>query len=185
MKVKYYTKQIDKILYGQIIYKFIAENIENNTYNNKLKEWRINIYPVTMFESIYPHGVEHYSGIGGQFSGGMPHGVTGKNKVDVFIKDSKDYGLTVLQNTSVITHELSHMLLMIKFNANPNFFKRAPLRHDDRSGNKAGQQLNKWTQEVHDREHEGNLKNMTVYRRIGIRWYPYTVRVLNLEGFPY
>ena len=43
MKVKYYTKQIDKILYGQIIYKFIAENIENNTYNNKLKEWRINI----------------------------------------------------------------------------------------------------------------------------------------------
>ena len=58
MKVKYYTKQIDKILYGQIIYKFIAENIEYNTYNNKLKEWRINIYPVTMFESIYPHGVE-------------------------------------------------------------------------------------------------------------------------------
>ena len=63
--------------------------------------------------------------------------------------------------------------------------KQAPLRHDDKSGNVAGMELNKWTQEVHDRELEGNLKNLTVYRRIKLKWIPFTVRVLNLEGFPY
>ena len=74
---------------------------------------------------------------------------------------------------------------MIRFNDNPHFYKRGTLRHDDKTGNVAGQQLNKWTQEVHDRESEGRLKNLTVYRKIGMRWYPYTVRVLDLEGFPY
>ena len=115
----------------------------------------------------------------------MPHGVTGNKVVDVFVKDSDDYGLIVLQNTSVITHELAHMILMIRFNDNPNLYRRAALRHDDKSGNKAGQELNKWTQEVHDRESEGNLTNMTVYRKVRFKWKPYTVRVLNLTGFPY
>ena len=183
MKIKYYTKKIDKILYGQIIWKFVAENIADCSH--KLRNWTIKIYPVEMFDDIYPSGKEHLETLGGIMDMKIPHGVTGKDTVEVFIDDTKDYGLSVLQNCSVITHELSHMILMIRFQNNPLFEKRGTLRNDDKGGNKAGQSLNKWTQEVHDREIESNIKNLKVYRRIGIRWYPYTVRVLNLEGFPY
>ena len=184
MKVKYHTKKIDRTLYNQIIYKFVAENI--NDCSDKLRIWKINIYPVEMFDDIYPSGREHLETLGGVMNMSIPHGVTGKDTVDVFVYDTKDYGLTVLQNASVITHELAHMILMIRFLDNPSLYnRRGILRNDDKGGNKAGQELNKWTQEVHDREIEGNLKNLTVYRRMGIRWYPYTVRVLNLEGFHY
>ena len=183
MKTKFYTKHLDKTLYNQIIYKFVANNI--GTSSARLPPWKINIYPVESFPDIHPEGAKYHESVDGLISNTMPHGVTGNKVVDVFVKDSDDYGLIVLQNTSVITHELAHMILMIRFNENPNLYRRAALRHDDKSGNKAGQELNKWTQEVHDRESEGNLTNMTVYRKVRFKWKPYTVRVLNLTGFPY
>jgi hypothetical protein len=183
MKTIFYTKHLDKTLYNQIIYKFISNNIDSSSH--KLRDWEINIYPVESFNSIHPQGAKYLESIGGKMSSTMPHGVTGKDVVDIFVKDSDDYGLIVLQNTSVITHELSHMVLMIRFNDNPQFYKRGILRHADKSGNLDGTELNKWTQEVHDRETEGNIINMTVYRKVRFKWKPYTVRVLNLDGFPY
>tara|TARA_B100001750_G_scaffold244360_1_gene261505 strand:+ start:1746 stop:2303 length:558 start_codon:yes stop_codon:yes gene_type:complete len=183
LKVNYHTKNIDKTLYNQIVYKYVAENIDGSS--NKLKDWVINIYPVESFKTVFPNGDDFHANVNGFLSATMPHGITGWKEVNVFIKDSNGYGLTVLQNASVVTHELAHMILMIRFKDNPHYYYRAPLRHDDKSGNVAGMELNKWTQEVHDRELEGNLKNLTVYRRIKLKWIPFTVRVLNLEGFPY
>jgi len=62
LKVKYYTKKIDKILYGQVIWKFVAENIADCSH--KLKGWTIKIYPVEMFDDIYPSGTEHLETLG-------------------------------------------------------------------------------------------------------------------------
>ena len=71
MKVKYYTKQLDKILFNQIIYKFVAENIGDSSSN--LKGWTINIYPVEMFAEVHPQGKAFLDTLGGKISDTMPH----------------------------------------------------------------------------------------------------------------
>ena len=107
----------------------------------------------------------------------IPHGITGKNTCKIYVSDKQDYGLIVVANAAVICHELAHMILMIVFK---NKGIRRELRNDDKGGNKKGSMMNIWTQEVHDREIEKNLRYMTVYYQKTLRWIPMTLRVINI-----
>ena len=169
MKVIFHTSNISKMLYRQIIYKYVADLMI------QAKDWIINIYPVELSEesSFSPFVVGHDI----EINTNLPHGFTGNKKVDVYVKDVKDFGLIVIQNSFVICHELAHMILMIVFK---NKGIRRELRNDDKGGNKKGSMMNIWTSEVHDREIEKNLRYMTVYYQKTLKWIPMTLRVINI-----
>ena len=169
MKVIFHTSNISKMLYRQIIYKYVADHMI------QAKDWIINIYPVELSEesSFSPFVVGHDI----EINTNLPHGFTGNKKVDVYVKDVKDFGLIVIQNSFVICHELAHMILMIVFK---NKGIRRELRNDDKGGNKKGSMMNIWTSEVHDREIEKNLRYMTVYYQKTLKWIPMTLRVINI-----
>lgn len=168
MKVKFFTKKLDKMLYRQIIYKYVGSHMMN------AKDWEIEIHPTDSTKDFRMYMTNKEAVL----NGNIPHGVTSLGRVKVYVNDVEDYGLIVLQNAGVICHELAHMLLMIKYWDNRI---RVPLRHNDKSGNKAGKIFNIWTAEVHDRESEGRLNYMTVYRKVLYKWIPITLRVLDIK----
>ena len=168
LKVKFATNKIDKTLYRQIIYKYVAEHRDRGT------DYVIEIHPT---DSTKDFGM-YLSNRNTVLNAGMPHGVTTRNSCKIYINDVEDYGLIVLQNAGVICHELAHLILITKYWNNK---QRVPLRHDDKSGNKAGKLLNIWTSEVHDRETEGRMRYMTVYRKLLYKWIPITLRVLDIK----
>ena len=81
----------------------------------------------------------------------IPHGVTMREKIICYVTDSTN-NLIMLQNMSVICHELAHMILMVYY---PN--ELVKMRYNDFHG-KAGDQRKLFSSEVHDRVTEGRIK---------------------------
>ena len=107
---------------------------------------------VESFKPVFPNGDDFHPNVNGFLSATMPHGITGWQEVNVFIKDSNGYGLIVLQNASVITHELAHMILMVYY---PD--RIVKMRHNDFHG-KAGDSRKFFSSEVHDRVAESRVR---------------------------
>ena len=165
MKVLFYTKHIDKMLYRQIIYKYVSEHYLD------LKDWTITIYSTNKKSNIKEFMTDNNN-----INVKIPHGITGLKSVKIYIQDKSDFGLIVLMNTLVICHELAHAILIEVYKNNPI---RKPLRNNDKSGNLKGKILNIWTQEVHDREIENKLRLMTVYYKMN-NWKPMLLRVVDI-----
>jgi hypothetical protein len=146
---------IDKKLYERCILNYIYQHYSDwkTNYQKYLDQdqWKIEIINLNDFD-IKDYG-DRYMDI----STGIPHGVTGMNVVKCYIIDDKNDMFTI-QNFSVICHELAHMVLKIYYPT-----KRGMLRHGDFYAKK-GDIKNFFSQEVHDRVKERNLRTVTVYR---------------------
>lgn len=187
MKVKFFTKNIDKTFYRQIIHTYINDQLEISLKNwnseavRKFLEFR-DSWEIRIYRSREWNWIDGRSENTGILNPLIPHGVTGEGIVNVYILDINDKGLTSLQNFSAIFHELSHMLLMMIFRE-----KRGILRNDDLGGNKAGKEMNVSTQEVHDRMMEN--KNMYIRTWINTgswfrrKWTRYTAVGIDLRDY--
>ena len=154
----FHTKNIDKKLYKRAIWKYIIQNLPRE-YIPSTRLWEIKIYPAELASNDpFFHG---QNGIGG---------VTGNKEVKLYINDVIGETPWFMSNMVVITHELAHMIGMIL-----NWREKKPMRHDDYSGHKAGDMLNKWTQEIHDRHTENRFYTTRVhkYDRGLKKWFVY------------
>jgi hypothetical protein len=182
MKIDFFTKNLDETFYRQMIQQYIADHIKQSMsayrkYESYHNEWTIEIYPVEAWGGMLEGGVSV-----GTTHPGIPHGVTGKGLVKVYVHDDDDMGLKAIQNFAPIFHEVAHMLMIMIM---PGI--RGTFRNDDLSGNKVGRQANVSTQEVHDRQMEGNTYQVTAYVNFGNwivrKWRPFTAIGINLRDF--
>ena len=148
MEIKFETKNLDVSLYQRMILHYIYEHYHYKDYKRYQDQdkWKITIISTKDF------GRSFYSGVpNDQLDYGIPHGVTGKGTIICYVTDSNN-PLIMLQNMSVICHELAHMILMVYY---PD--KLVSQRYDDFYG-KAGDQRKFFSSEVHDRATEGKVK---------------------------
>jgi hypothetical protein len=149
LQVFFNTDNINTKLYNKLIWKYLYNNLGKHQYANFTNNWKIHIYPESRaHEDPHFHG---QNGIGG---------VTGQGVVKLYLRDiatqSQDnFRRVYRENSVVISHELSHAMLIHK-----GYKWRVKLRRDDYSGHKAGTELNYSTAEVHDRHMEGRFWNM-------------------------
>jgi hypothetical protein len=147
---------IDKKLYEKCIlgyiyqhYKFVGTNFDIYLKQDK---WSIHIINLDNFDDSW-YSKEQLVDL----ATGIPHGVTGMNVVKCYVVDNNNDMFT-LQNFSAICHELAHMVLKNYYGS-----KRGILRHSDFYNSK-GDEKNLFSQEVHDRVKERNLRTITVWR---------------------
>lgn len=146
---------IDKKLYERCILKYIYEHYSTiNGYSKYLEQdkWTIEIINLDSFDDSFYTKEQQVD-----LSTGIPHGVTGQYVVKCYIVDDKN-DLYTLQNFSAICHELAHMVLKIHY---PD--KRGTLRHSD-FYSKKGDEKNFFSQEIHDRVKEKNLRTCFAYK---------------------
>ena len=158
MRIKFEnTEHIDKPLYEKLILGYIYDHYHYKDYAKYMKQdkWKITLKRVQDFDKSFYTGVPN-----DQLDYSIPHGVTGQGTVICYITDSSN-PLILLQNMTVICHELAHMILMIYY---PD--KLTLQRYDDFYG-KTGTQRKFFSSEVHDRLAEGKVR--TLSRRLGWR----------------
>ncbi len=148
MEIVFETKHLDKKLYQKLILHYIYEHYHYKDYDRLMKQdkWKITLVSTKEFDRSFYSGVPN-----DQLDYSIPHGVTGQGTVICYLTDSTN-PLIMLQNMSVICHELAHMILMTYY---PN--KLTTQRYDDFYG-KAGDQRKYFSSEVHDRVAEGKVK---------------------------
>lgn len=146
------------------------------SWNNRIKFWvakkslQIIIKPSSMAsEDPFFDGQD---GVGGN---------TAPTKMVLYVEDAWENPHDTLQrvfrrNGKMISHGLLHWLLMVEGRS-----ERVVLRNDDYSGHNAGDKLNFWTAEVHDRDMERNLITLRFpyYMRETHGKAQYAISVLN------
>jgi hypothetical protein len=169
MEIKFTTKKIDRKLYEKLILKYIYDHYYYTDYTRYVAQdkWKIEIKPTTDYDSSFYANDSRAEEL--DFS--IPHGVTGKGSVICYITDSTN-NLIMLQNMSVICHELAHMILQVYY---PD--KVVKMRYNDFHG-KAGDMRKFFSCEVHDRAAEGRVKQFKY--RIS-RWRKIVFIGINIE----
>tara|TARA_B100001750_G_scaffold144681_1_gene115521 strand:- start:11915 stop:12478 length:564 start_codon:yes stop_codon:yes gene_type:complete len=149
MKIIFTTKNIDRKLYEKLTLKYIYEHYYPTDYGRYIEQdkWTIEIKPTTDYDTSFYANDSRAEEL--DFS--IPHGVTGKGNIICYVTDSTN-SLILLQNMSVICHELAHMILQIYY---PD--KVVQMRHNDFHG-KAGDLRKFFSCEVHDRVAEGRVR---------------------------
>ena len=144
--------EIDKKLYQKMIYNYIYEHYYYKDYEKLQKQdrWKIEIKATSEYDTSFYSSDPRAEEL--DFS--IPHGVTGNGDLICYITNSGN-NLVMLQNMSVIIHELAHMILMVYY---PN--KIVKMRHNDFHG-RAGDNRKFFSSEVHDRVTEGNIRTIT------------------------
>jgi|15BtaG_2_1085339.scaffolds.fasta_scaffold24438_2 hypothetical protein len=152
MEIKFETRHLDEKLYERMILHYIYNHYYYKDYARYMEQdkWRIQIISTKDFDRSFYNGVPN-----DQLDYSIPHGVTGKGDVICYVTDTTN-PLIMLQNMSVICHELAHMILMVYY---PN--KLTTQRYDDFYG-KAGDQRKFFSSEVHDRVAEGQVKQFKI-----------------------
>ena len=153
MNIVFQTKNIDTKLYERAILGYITGHFYHADYDKfvEMNRWTITIKPV---EDAPRSDLE---GGTGTLNFGIPHGVTGQRVVTIYVND-KAGDMFFLQNFRTISHELAHMVLMIFYPKH-----RSRRRHPDFWA-EAGDEANFYTTEVHDREFEGKIRTMYVWK---------------------
>ena len=148
MEINFETKNLSVSLYQRMILHFIYEHYHHKDYvrYQEQDKWKINIVSTKDFDRSFYSGVPN-----DQLDYSIPHGVTGQGHIVCYVTDN-DNPLIMLQNMSVICHELAHMILMVYY---PD--KLTTQKYDDFYG-KAGDQRKFFSSEVHDRVVEGRVK---------------------------
>ena len=155
IKITFSTKNINTKLYEKAILTYLTEHFHHTDYSKyiEMNQWKIEIKPVeSAVESDFEGGT-------GMLNFGIPHGVTGQRIVTVYVND-KNGDLFFLQNFRTISHELAHMLLIIFYPRH-----RARRRYPDFWAS-AGDEANFYTTEVHDREFEGRVRTMYIWKEL-------------------
>ena len=149
MEINFTTKNIDEKLYQKIILYYIYDHYYHKDYLRYIDQdkWVIEIKSTDQYDSNYYSNDPRAEEL--DFS--IQHGVTGRGKIIVYITDNKN-NLILLQNMSVICHELAHMILMIYY---PD--KIVKMRHNDFHG-KAGDSRKFFSSEVHARVAESRVR---------------------------
>ena len=144
--------EIDRKLYQKMIYNYIYEHYYYKDYERLQKQdrWKIEIKSTSEYDTSFYSSDPRAEEL--DFS--IPHGVTGNGDLICYITNSSN-NLVMLQNMSVIIHELAHMILMVYY---PN--KIVKMRHNDFHG-RAGDNRKFFSSEVHDRVTEGNIRTIT------------------------
>lgn len=164
ISIYFATGRIKRELYRRAIHSFLYDTC--NGWNEKFNDWTIHVISNNMIEES-----EHFDGDKDKGVGG----VTGGNMMKLWIEDD-DNDMIFMSNMMMISHELCHMIGMVN-----DWRERVPLRNDDWSGHRKGTELNRWTQEVHDRHVEGNIRTMSFWYRRGIVYRKMTCRVLDMK----
>jgi hypothetical protein len=182
-RIHFFTKHLDRTLYRQAILKYISEHFQANedAQWDELRRWEIYVEPFDKSDGRYDDGLN------GKFPSGIPHGVTGQRVVKVFVEDKQDdLFFKIRVNFKMISHELAHMTLKIKF---PD--RKGTLKYDEISDGtgwgRRGEVRNFFSVEIHNREWETRqgianwIRDMTVYVKSGQRWRPIPLRVVDIS----
>jgi hypothetical protein len=148
LEIKFTTKNVDTKLYEKLILQYIYEHYYYKDYKRYMLQdkWVIEIKPTTDYNGSYSNDPRFE-----ELDFSIPHGITGRGNIVCYVTDSNN-SLIMLQNMSVICHELAHMILQIYY---PD--KIVKMRHNDFHG-KAGDSRKFFSSEVHDRVAEGRFK---------------------------
>ena len=150
MEINFTTENIDEKQYEKLILHYIYEHYHYTDFKRLMLQdnWKI------IIKSVDESNVNFYSKYEKQFlSNRIPHGVTGKNEIIVYVLDVNNSMIT-LQNFTAIYHECAHMILKIYYKN-----KRVTQRHDD-FYSKKGNKRNLFSSEIHDRSIEGKFRQV-------------------------
>jgi len=144
-------------LINRVIYKFTNEHIyyREHTKHVARNQWTIKLLHTSEARGFF----EDMRGINYT----IPWGHTGNKEVTIFMHNSKDLR-KFMENMSVLTHELAHMLLYIYYPG-----RRYTLRNNENySGfnGRRGQQRAFASGYVHDQLAEGKTRDFTVYQYV-------------------
>ena len=150
--IKYTTKNINQKLYSRGILNYIYEHYNYRDFKRLMLQdkWEIIISPVSEADVSFYTADERTL-----LSGRIPHGVTGNNKINVYVLDVDNY-LIMLQNFTAIYHECAHMILKIYY---PH--KVVNQRTNDFYSIK-GNRRKFFSSEIHDRSAEGRFRQIEV-----------------------
>ena len=148
---------VNMALINRVIYKFTNEHIYYKDYqkHQARNEWTVKLLHTSEARGFF----EDVTGI----NYNIPWGHTGNKEVTIFMHNSKDLR-KFMENMSVLTHELAHMLLYIYYPG-----KRYTLRNNENySGfsGRRGQQRAFASGYVHDQLAEGKVRDFTVYQYV-------------------
>ena len=109
MEIKFTTKNLDTKLYEKLILDYIYDHYYHTDYLRYVEQdqWVIEIKPTTDYDGSYSDDPRFE-----ELDFSIPHGVTGRGHIICYVTDSSN-SLIMLQNMSVICHELAHMILQI------------------------------------------------------------------------
>jgi hypothetical protein len=153
MHIKYTTKNINQKIYSRGILNYIYEHYNYRDFKRLQSQdkWEIIVSPVSEAEPQFYTADERTL-----LSGRIPHGVTGNNKINVYVLDVDNYYI-MLQNFTAIYHECAHMILKIYY---PH--KQVNQRTNDFYSIK-GNKRKLFSSEVHDRSAEGKFRQIKVH----------------------
>jgi len=173
MQIIFETKNLNKKLYEKCILKYVYDHFnpkkENWHFYETLSKWKIILKPLSNFDFSFYDNYRR-----DELSSDMAHGVTGINEIICYIHDIKNDFYT-LQNLSVITHELGHMVLMVIY---PN--EKSIQRHDDFYGKKDNSRKF-FSSEIHDRLIEGKTRKIELKLSLFKRFYFFGVDIMDLS----
>lgn len=152
MEINFTTENIDEKQYEKLILHYIYEHY-HYTDHDRLQvqdDWKITIKSTKQYADRANPFYDNDPRLK-ELDFNIPHGVTGEYEVICYITDSPN-NMVMMQNMSVICHELAHMILKIYYRD-----KTVKTRYADFHG-KAGDTRKFFSCEVHDRATEGRVK---------------------------
>jgi hypothetical protein len=106
MGIHFHTENLNKNLYRQMIFSILAYN-HKNAYDF-ITFWDVHIWPLQSMDPKYLDGYKSTEGNKVNFK--MAWGITGKNRIDLYLNDTNNTFIA-RENSTVLQHEICHALL--------------------------------------------------------------------------
>lgn len=188
MQVSFFTKNINRGLYRQLLWKYLEEHIDSipnpisrDRINSLMRDAQVKIYPSTMLEENMKakgNTIDQYVTnfrVGTSISYMIPTEITSPRLVEAYVVDMKN-DLIDASNFIMLSHGMAHMLLNA---VDPDRYDT--LIVPDLSGHPAGWR-GKWhTVAVHNKTNTpGNTYKIKLYKLLGL-WKPVEYYVFNFK----